>query len=670
VAVNVNRLIARDGSLCGLCRGTIDLRFKFSHPLSATVGHIIPRGRRGCSEKPTNLRLEHLDCNQRKGDRLDSELSLPFAPPQPPDDVVALLDATTRHRKGAQEGGKKGSRNQSRGAKVRGGRNQPREAKVEGARITNDAAHRADSNYRKARVRGGRIGVRTANHNRWHVGRRIYLAKCSLCKKAGRRVIEKMLILFIGYLLCGVLHGQSIKLNLGDSTLYQAAGGGITMYTPHTDTTLSIGLFNGRLIPGLTEHIPIKGWDTYIGNRQLSLNASGGSIFLPLIGVATEAPLSSRWLNGMTLFAGMVGASSYYSPFAFGSLPQHFGFGYRLERRVGYLDLTSLGVIVGRKHTSLESVVFRPESGILKTHEHVTISVTMGLLENFPTLNALASLSGDHVGGAVARNTWVLPQGRFNATNESGYAALKGISINGGLFRSNTGRGRTGGLGWGAKSGNIRGQVNVYQSTFGSTTTYGLTERLRHRFSLTETVDRSSTVFKGLTSKARYTADLGIAYSGNRLSLSVGHQELFNPTTGRWQRVLAVSLSTRIFHDSQINLQTITLPDGSIGYAAYGSTWLYGTQPGAAAPPSNVGRYIFSGRVVDEKENPVDGASISLGGQNVYTDHDGNFSLSSSRKLVDVKVLTDEFLVGTWQLVSTPATAQPDIPITIVVTRR
>jgi hypothetical protein len=477
-----------------------------------------------------------------------------------------------------------------------------------------------------------------------------------------------LVTMLVGTSVCG----QSFKLNLGDSTLYQAAGGGLTYYTPHTETTLSIGLFNGRLIPGLTEHVPIKGWNTYLGNRDLSLNASGGSIFLPFIGAATEAPPSSRWLNGMTLFAGMVGASSYYSPFAFGSLPQHFGFGYRLERRVGYFDMTSLGVIVGRKHTSLESVVFRPESGILKTQEHVTISVTMGFLENLPILNALASLSGNHVGGSVSRNTWVLPQGRLSATSESGYAAIKGISINGGLFRSNTGRGRTGGLGWGAKSGNLRAQVNVYQSSFGSTTTYGLTERFKHRFSFTETVDRSSVTYpNGVRLRPRYTADLGIAYSGNRLSLSIGHQELFNPATGRWQRVLAISLSTRLWHYSNVNVQTITLPDGSLGYAAYGSTWLYGTQPGGAyAAPSHVGRYVFSGRVVDEKGQPVEGASISLAGQNVYTDPSGAFSLSSNRNLVDVKVLTDEFLIGDWQLVSAPATADPDTPIQIVVKRK
>jgi hypothetical protein len=170
--MTVAELIARDGNLCGLCNTPIDLRCKFPHPLSATEGHIIPRGRRGCSERPDNRRLEHLNCNLRKGKHLDSELSLPLTPPKPPKDVVELLNATERHRQGSQEGGRRrfelhgntaiqalygnpatpeGCSKGGQNGGQKGGFNQPREAKALG------------------------------NHNRWHVRRGIVNPNCALC---------------------------------------------------------------------------------------------------------------------------------------------------------------------------------------------------------------------------------------------------------------------------------------------------------------------------------------------------------------------------------------------------------------------------------------------------------------------------------------------------------
>jgi hypothetical protein len=194
------KLVARDGHLCGLCQKPVDLNLTFPHPCSATVGHIVPI-ERGGQDEPRNLRLEHLSCNRKKAFHLDSELSLPFTPPKPPDDVVALLYATARHRKGSQKGGREAghivngaayraepryreirvsaNHNQSRAAKVRGGQ--------EGARVVNDASHRADPKYREDRVRARHAGGSRATHVRWHVRRGIVNPNCVLCIAATTR---------------------------------------------------------------------------------------------------------------------------------------------------------------------------------------------------------------------------------------------------------------------------------------------------------------------------------------------------------------------------------------------------------------------------------------------------------------------------------------------------
>jgi hypothetical protein len=201
--MTVAELIARDGNLCELCQTLIDLTLEFPHPYSATVGHIVPETRGG-SDESGNLRLEHFDCNMRKRDHLDSELTLPFTPPKPVADVVALLEATERHREGSQKSGRKNVES-GQLATIATPESCSKGGFI-GGRTTNDATHRANPNYRESRVQGGRNGSREDkvhaglrvhvlhpnlasennrrnNHNRCHVRRGITNPNCPLCRK-------------------------------------------------------------------------------------------------------------------------------------------------------------------------------------------------------------------------------------------------------------------------------------------------------------------------------------------------------------------------------------------------------------------------------------------------------------------------------------------------------
>lgn len=66
---------SRDNWMCGLCDSAVDPDFRWPHPMSRVLDHIIPLVRGG-SHTEENVRIAHWLCNARKGARLDDELAL------------------------------------------------------------------------------------------------------------------------------------------------------------------------------------------------------------------------------------------------------------------------------------------------------------------------------------------------------------------------------------------------------------------------------------------------------------------------------------------------------------------------------------------------------------------------------------------------------------------
>lgn len=59
---------------CALCHEAIDYSLRRGDPKCFVVDHIVPLARGGTDELD-NKQPAHWDCNQRKGDRLESELA-------------------------------------------------------------------------------------------------------------------------------------------------------------------------------------------------------------------------------------------------------------------------------------------------------------------------------------------------------------------------------------------------------------------------------------------------------------------------------------------------------------------------------------------------------------------------------------------------------------------
>ena len=57
-------------NVCGICGQPVDKSYKFPHPLSPTIDHIIPIAQGGHPSDLDNLQLAHFSCNRAKSDKL------------------------------------------------------------------------------------------------------------------------------------------------------------------------------------------------------------------------------------------------------------------------------------------------------------------------------------------------------------------------------------------------------------------------------------------------------------------------------------------------------------------------------------------------------------------------------------------------------------------------
>jgi len=65
------RIIMATQDVCGICGKPVDKQnYKFPHPLSPCIDHIIPIDKGGHPSDINNLQLAHLCCNREKSDKI------------------------------------------------------------------------------------------------------------------------------------------------------------------------------------------------------------------------------------------------------------------------------------------------------------------------------------------------------------------------------------------------------------------------------------------------------------------------------------------------------------------------------------------------------------------------------------------------------------------------
>jgi hypothetical protein len=65
-------ILERDGWRCGICRKVIGKKFKYPHPRSKSIDHIVPLSHGG-DDTAVNKRAAHLGCNLARGDKMGDE---------------------------------------------------------------------------------------------------------------------------------------------------------------------------------------------------------------------------------------------------------------------------------------------------------------------------------------------------------------------------------------------------------------------------------------------------------------------------------------------------------------------------------------------------------------------------------------------------------------------
>ncbi|MFQ9974286.1 HNH endonuclease [Coprobacillus cateniformis] len=66
---NKKRIYATQ-TVCGICGKPVDFSYKYPHPLSPCIDHIIPINKGGHPSDLDNLQLAHWTCNRQKSDKL------------------------------------------------------------------------------------------------------------------------------------------------------------------------------------------------------------------------------------------------------------------------------------------------------------------------------------------------------------------------------------------------------------------------------------------------------------------------------------------------------------------------------------------------------------------------------------------------------------------------
>ena len=506
------------------------------------------------------------------------------------------------------------------------------------------------------------------------------------------------------------VRAQVIKLEGGDSTLFQAQGGSLEVKGPNYSGSLGAGFFDGRFEMGAQMRTQLAGYTLTAGDDlvrfDLPTDIFDSDFYFSArgMGVSKEDKNQSLYVfGGMTstwLGTGFFQAAQAQDPVAI------VFFRRRLSNT---LQLFSRGVFSGQ-NTSLEALEWQPEkwlkaavtAGIGSSKGYFASSFDAELREwsirasyvdastefrrvTVPSiLNSEADKENVEITytpnsnlslNAAHRNllqplTFDSPLMEAAVNSLGGSFRILGSYFGAGLFSSSVSGRNT--LGENFYAGHrFRERLEVTANYFDSHTSDGFSnamltgtfrEIISPRFNLLQLVTRSD---------GQTTLAYGGEFLTNRFSVRADYQNVYLPLRPDqpFEQALALTASMRVIGPVQINVASSVAPDGHIRYTFGGSTYLYrykGLSPWQSHAPESYSfpKYLVEGVVRDEKGNPIAGAALHINSEVVYTDDAGRF-LYRFRKHTQLKfeLAMNEFLgPGVFEVVKAPnqVTAEPE----------
>lgn len=463
-----------------------------------------------------------------------------------------------------------------------------------------------------------------------------------------KRLLPLLLLLF-----AGVAQAQTIGLQGGASSLFNAEGGSVTLYTANTNDTFGIGVSNGHLVAGANTEFVWHGWDTTFGDKGIFLSTQQ----LGLSAVARGIQARRKGVDSsFAVFAGAVG-EAYSAPFFSGLQAKKFGAGFQFTKKFEHWDLSTVQAFTNGRVTTLQGARYHWRG--------LELQGTAGLLERRAYFIGQATQRLSHALVEVGRQTFIWQSQSSTVTSGNVSAWYGPLTAHASAYRSSLARGENAGVGLRLGRFTMRGDSYWSKQRVLSGSVY---EQFTRHWSLSQFITRSG----GNTS-----VNFGASYTSNLVTASVGWQEAFIPFGNvPFQKVLSVTLAFQLPHGTSLNLATVAAPNGGVRWSSYGGTYLQAPWLPASKSVGGSGRKIrgfeVKGRVLDQFGSPVCGAAVVVNGATTYSDLQGQFVARVKRNAsVDLLVDVDSFTApGTWEVVATPASAVPGSEIQITVRRK
>ncbi|MFC5865463.1 carboxypeptidase-like regulatory domain-containing protein [Acidicapsa dinghuensis] len=501
-----------------------------------------------------------------------------------------------------------------------------------------------------------------------------------------------------------MLKGQVFELSGGNSSLYQAGGGALSIHAPDTEFTLGAGTVDGHLLEG-ARMLRSTPHGTYIAGDErldfrLPTDIFDTSHYLQLRGLGYR---SQHLGTDMTLFAG--GLSLDYSSPLFD--------GAKLDAPAGVLFLRkSLNphwqifsdTVVSSKSTQIEALQWTPTPKI-----EVAASAGMGANQLFGAASInmsrkLFDLKAAYIAAGNEFHRITVPSPLLAEPDRENILAVfkpwKFLTLTGSHqnflvpqypnptdLRSSIDQGSASIHFFDTQLG-----ATLYRSTYtpvpneeesnhaaalSATRNFGERLRINAEYlashspgtaaqstffsTLTETLTARISVNESITYSDGHTGiNFGGEFLSNRLSFSSSYETFYIPAnnTNPFEQVLLLDVKLRMMGRLLLHGATFVDPTGHLRYTADANSVYSRSMASSEQHEAPLGKFILQGCVVDEHGSPVEGAAVLIDEAPVYTDSGGCFSMRENHQHTHhLRVVLSQFLIGgNWQITSAPST--------------
>lgn len=494
-------------------------------------------------------------------------------------------------------------------------------------------------------------------------------------------------------------HAQVFEINGGNSSLYEAEGGSISMEMPGFDTTIGAGMIGGHFTYGAKMEKVIGPSVYSAGDQQIDFLLPT-DVFDPSHYLFARGFGLKTKREGMDLFAFGGTISTLYETPIFEGAGFGTGMGFlSLRRQITPKWQIWSDTIISSKMTQITAVQFEPA-------HRVVLAAAGGVGANQPYAAASLNLSrrwADVLASYIAAGpnfrrvvvsspiqaepdkgnllvtvrpthfltlsgdtqSYIVPNITTNQNESSsvrsGSATLQvAKAILSGTVYDSSAMGETNHAAAFTAARDFTHWVRV-MSDYMVSKPKGMSGSSSLFTTVTETLNQHISVNESISNSNGQTSLLyGGSLLTNLLTVSANYETFYVPvnTASPFQESLMLDVSLHLFGRATLHGASFVGPTGQMLYTATADALaVHGmaSLPGEEQP--DMGNSVLRVQVVDPENHPVEGAALLVDARPVFTDQDGYFALREHKpRQHKLRVLTDQFLDGgNWAVRSMPA---------------